>query len=111
MGTSHRPRVDADGEDVVAADVELDAWQRTRRRPGDIAPRAQIEVALVARAAQQAALELGNDRARKMRARLAVGVELPVLIVNEEARVVFVARILERRRRAARQRRQRRDLA
>src|SRR6185369_3698654 len=76
---------------------------------GDVAAGAQIEVALVAGAAQAVALDLGNHGARQVRARLAVGEERAVAIAHEHTRIAL--RVLERRRGAGGERRQRCDLA
>src|SRR5688572_17961865 len=92
--SSAGPQFHAGRVDVSSADVKLDPWQRSRRRPRGGPSRSQVEMPLVARAKQVPAIRPRNDRAREMRALLTVGDQLRRSEPHEHAGVML-ARIVE----------------
>src|SRR6478609_7738422 len=77
--------LDARRVDVLPANLECDTGQRPARRAGGRRPGAEIEESVMARAVEDALVRLRDDRARQVRALLAVGHQVALRQAHEHA--------------------------
>src|SRR6478735_5050134 len=87
---SYRPRLDADGVEVPAPDVEHDAGQRPAGRSGDGRTRPQVAPSLMAGTVEAAFGWAGNHGTGQVRALLAERHELARGQPHQQARLLFV---------------------